>query len=552
MKQTRYIPVTAALAMLTLGSCMDEIEPQSGTLTNEQVEETTDVIPERAEALYTGMYTKLGDPLSFGRFTSDRPDDFSFIMMAISNDLEGSDVVTADNDYNWFSTCMEFSSRNADYANPYIRYRGVYDEISRAHDVINAYGEISDDMEASTRYMVAQAYAIRAFCYLNIAPYFQFNYQLVPDSPCVPLVTLETEDYANNPRATVRQIYEQIVSDLTTAINNLDGYTRPDKSKIDRQVAYGLRARAYLDMGMWAEAAADAAAAAEGYTPASMAEVSVPSFYDISDHNWIWGYDMTVDVASTFRYATSSAWIRPFSSYGYSAGTGVYWRISNLLYDKIPDSDVRKDWWLDESRYSPLLDGLTWTVGNVTLTGQEIATETIDDVKMPFDPYTSVKFGMYTIGGTTNEEDWPFMRVEEMLLIQAEALIRSGNVNGGLSILNNFVQTYRNPEYNATSSGYAGRTLLDEIWFQRRVELWGEGFSTSDLRRLNKPLVRFHDNAESNFPNAFQINFPSDDPWLLMRFCTDELNTNLAVVDNPAGTEPVSGQHGELRDGVTD
>ena len=556
MKNSRYITVLACAGSLLLGGCvaMDDIKPQSGTLLNEQLNETTEVLPERADALYSGMYSKLGDPLSFGRFASDRPDDFGFIMMAISNDLEAADISTADNDYNWFSPCMELSSRNADYANPYIRYRGVYDEVSRANDVIRAYGEITEETAPEIRYNVAQAYAIRAFCYLNLAPYYQFNYQYGDNKnlPCVPLVTLETTDFANNPRATVEQVYTQIVNDLTYAIENLEGYTRPDKGKIDQQVAYGLRARAYLDMGKYAEAASDAEKAAAGYTPASKDEVSTPSFYNIDDHNWLWGYDMTLDIAQTFPFATASAWIRSFSSNGYSTGTGTYWRINNILYDKIPASDVRKGWWVDESLTSPLLEGLTWSNSGVTLTGQEIASEEIPDVKMIFTPYTNVKFGMYTIGGSTNEEDWPFMRVEEMLLIQAEGLVKSGNVEAGLKVLNDFVRNYRNPEYNATASGYDGRSLEDEIWFQRRVELWGEGFSNADTRRLNKPLVRFTYKATSNMPEAFQFNLPSNDGWWLLRFCTDELNTNFAIVDNTGGSAPVSGQNAELRDGVTD
>ena len=198
MKRTKYISLLALAGIVALGSCtaIDDIKPQSGTLLNEQLNETTEVLPERADALYSGMYSKLGDPLSFGRFASDRPDDFGFIMMAISNDLEAADISTADNDYNWFSPCMELSSRNADYANPYIRYRGVYDEVSRANDVIRAYGEITEETAPEIRYNVAQAYAIRAFCYLNLAPYYQFNYQYGDNKnlPCVPLVTLETTD----------------------------------------------------------------------------------------------------------------------------------------------------------------------------------------------------------------------------------------------------------------------------------------------------------------------------------------------------------------------
>lgn len=546
MKNNKYTSVLAIASMVALGACsdIDDIVPEGGTMLETQLKATTSIIPGRADATFSGMYTKLGDPLSFGRFASDRPDDFGFVMMAFSNDLEAADIVGQNNNYNWFSTCSELTTRNADYANPYIRYRGVYDEVARANDVIKAYGEITAETSAEIKYKVAQAYAIRAFCYLNIAPYFQFNYKTSSDKPCVPLVTETTTDFTNNPRAAVKEIYDQIVSDLDFAIANLDGYTRPDKSKIDKQVAYGLRARANLDMGKYAEAASDAAAAAQGYTPASMAEVSTPSFYNITDHNWLWGYDMTMDVAKAFPNATSSSWIRSFSANGYSAGTGTYFCINNLLYDKIPDSDVRKGWWVDADLNSPLLDGLTWG----SLKGQQIATEEIADEKMIFLPYTNVKFGMYTIGGTTNEEDWPFMRVEEMLLIQAEGLIKSGQTAAGVQVLNDFVRTYRDPQYNAEATG---RKIEDEVWFQRRVELWGEGFSNSDTRRLGKPLVRFH-GSDSNWPEAFRFNMTADDGWWLLRFCTYELNTNLAIVDNEGGASPVSGQNASLRDGVTD
>lgn len=546
MKNNKYTSVLAIASMVALGACsdIDDIVPEGGTMLETQLKATTSIIPGRADATFSGMYTKLGDPLSFGRFISERPDDFGFVMMAFSNDLEAADIVGQDNNYNWFSTCSELTTRNADYANPYIRYRGVYDEVARANDVIKAYGEITAETSAEIKYKVAQAYAVRAFCYLNIAPYFQFNYKTSSDKPCVSLVTETTTDFTNNPRVTVKEIYDQIVSDLDFAIANLEGYTRPDKSKIDKQVAYGLRARANLDMGKYAEAASDAAAAAQGYTPASIAEVSTPSFYNITDHNWLWGYDMTMDAAKAFPYATSSAWIRSFSANGYSAGTGTYFCINNLLYNKIPESDVRKGWWVNTDLYSPLLDNLTFG----QLKGQQIATEGIEEVKEIFLPYTNVKFGMYTIGGTTNEEDWPFMRVEEMLLIQAEGLIKSGQTAAGVQVLNDFVRTYRDPQYNAEATG---RKIEDEVWFQRRVELWGEGFSNSDTRRLGKPLVRFH-GSDSNWPEAFRFNMTADDGWWLLRFCTDELNTNLAIVDNEGGALPVRGQNASLRDGVTD
>ena len=533
-----------SIAVLAASGCsrINELEPQGGILLSDQLQNTIDIIPSRADASFNGMYTKLGAPGSV--FGGTRPDDFGFIMMAFSGDLEAADIVTANSGYNWFSACGYLTSRDPDYVNPYIRYAAPYNSIAAANDLIRSYSSTASEQE--TLYKLAQARAIRAFAYLNLAPYFQFSYALGgADLPCIPLVTENTTDFTDNPRVTVAKIYELIIEDLTFAIENLEGYVRPDKSRIDRQTAYGLRARAWLNMEEWALAASDAAQAAAGYTPATMDEVGRPSFYSLEEHNWIWGYDMTADVAASSPYATSSAWIRSFSGDGYSAATQVYSRINNLLYAQIPETDVRKGWWVDENLDSPLLADVSWN-GAV---GNDIPGLVIDDVKMPFLPYTNVKFGMYSIGGTVNDEDWPFMRVEEMILIQAEGMAKSGDAAGAKALLEEFVREYRDPAYSADAGG---RSLQDEIWYQRRVELWGEGFSNNDTRRLGKPLVRFHGGQESNFPEAFRFNMPADDPWWLMRFTSSEMNTNLGVTDNTGGALPVQDQYPELRDGVTD
>lgn len=537
-----------ALASMAFAACdMEDVVPQGGTLLATQVQETNLAAPSRAEATFSGMFNMLGKPLT-GLPSNGRPDDFGFIMMAISNDLEAADIVTPNSGYNWFSTCGELTSRNADYANPYIRYAAAYNEIAIANDIIKSYPADTEDPDAINK--MAQARAIRAFTYLNLAPYFQFSYAAgAQDLPCVPIVTETTEDFTNNPRATVAEVYAFILDDLNYAIEKLEGYKRPDKSKIDQQVAYGLRARTYLNMQKWAEAAADAEKAAAGYTPATIAEVSHPFLKDMAEANWIWGYDMTETTAAIFPYATSSSWIRSFSANGYAPATQVYFAINNILYEKIPATDVRKGWWVDENLESPLLEGLTWTdpeTGN-SATGNEIPTFETKD-KLAYLPYTNVKFGCNKVGTVTNDEDWPWMRVEEMILIQAEAYAKSGQEAKGREILDNFVKTYRDPEY---SSSTTGRNFADEVWFQRRVELWGEGFSNSDTRRLNKPLVRFHD-SKSNFPEAFRFNMTADDAWWLLRFTNSELNTNFAVVDNTGGNLPVQDQNAELRDGVTD
>ena len=542
MKTHIYISIAAALLIAASCDKMNQLEPQGGNSLTSQVLQTNQTVPSRINASFNGMFTKLGAPDSV--FGSGRPDDWGFLMIGFSGDIEAADVVLVNSGYNWFSTCGALTSRNADYANPYVRYAAPYNEIAAANEVIRSYPEGTTDQAAI--YNIAQAHAIRAFAYLNLAPYFQFGYAAGGrDLPCVPIVTEDTENFTENPRASVEEVYQLIISDLTYAIENLEGYVRPNKSRIDIQVAYALRARAYLNMQEWALAAADADKALEGYSPATMAEVSKPFLYDINEHNWIWGYDMQTDVAMENPYATSSAWLRSFSGDGYSAGTQVYSCCNSLLYDRIPDTDVRKGWWVNSELESPLLAGVTW--GGVS--GNAVGPLEIDNVKTPFLPYTNVKFGMFTVGGTSNDEDWPFIRAEEMILVQAEGLVRSGQTEAGKAVLEDFVRTYRDPSYSADAGG---RTLEDEIWFQRRVELWGEGFSNPDTRRLNKPLVRFHEGTASNVPAAFRFNMPADDGWWLMRFTSSEKNTNLAIIDNTGGTQPVQDQYPDLRDGVTD
>ena len=543
MKYSKIFYLT--LAGLAFAACtdMDDIVPESGTMLASQVQETNLIAPTRATASFTGLFTQIGKPYSMGY---GKPDDWGFLMMGYCNDLESADALMPDSGYNWFSVCGEYSSRNANYRNPYIRYSAPYKLIADVNTFVSSYPEDTEDQDAI--HMIAQARALRAYAYLSLAPAFQFSYETSADKPCVPIVTEATTEFTNNPRATVKEVYELILSDLDYAIEHLEGYTRPTKANIDQQVAYGLRARAYLNMAKYAEAAADAEKAAAGYTPASIAEVSRPSFMDISEHNWIWGYDMTTDLAQGGLYATSSSWLRSFSGQSYSAACQVYTMINKLLYDKITAGDVRKGWWVNEDLESPLLDGLTWLVDGKAK--GDIANLEIDDVKLAFLPYTNVKFGCTTIGTVNNDEDSPLMRVEEMILIQAECYAKSGNETKAKEILTNFVKTYREPNYSVDERGLS---LADEIWFQRRVELWGEGFGIYDTKRLNKPMVRFHDDESStNQPSNFCFNMAADDGWLLMRFPQGELNTNYGIVDNTDGTLPVKGQNPSLRDGVTD
>ena len=551
----------ASAAMLSLSACNDLNEQEyegNNYLSADQRLATNEVIPDRVKATYDGMFNYIGKGGTSGQGKGQRPDDFGLVMALISGDLEGADAACGDNNYNWFSVCDVLSSRNANYANPYIRYVIPYKQMGVANQVISSYPADTQDKKAIT--YIASAKTIRAYDYMMLAPYFQFGYEKAADQPCVPLLS-DSVDATHNPRATVKKVYEVIMNDLNYAVKNL-GAERSNKQYINVDVALGLRARANLAMGKWADAAADAEKVINSgrYTPATREEVSVPGFDDATSgdgHAWIWAVLRTeADAQDNAGYGndqSSASWNCAFSGNGYAAATGNTPVINQLLYDKIPATDVRKGWWLNAQKHSPNWANLSWTDpdnGRVAKGDQMADFVLKNGNKSAFQPYTNIKFGMKNgVGATTNMNDFPLMRIEEMYLIAAEGYAKSGNEAKAREILTNFVKTYRDPSYDINGRGLS---LADEIWFQRRVELWGEGFFTVDAKRLGKPIVRFHQGVANNLPSAFQFNVAADDGWLNMRFPQSEKNNNLSIVDNEGGSLPVAGQNGSLRDGVTD
>lgn len=548
MKKYIYAFSVLATSVAFTGCAGLDTESEGRYVTEGQITETNAAISTRSESALVGMYNYLGKSYA-ARPNQTRADDGGYPTICIQQDSNGADMVCDNSGYNWFSGAADLTDRNYTYASCFERYAVFYNQIKYANDLIATIDPATTD-KASLQ-VLGQAKAVRAFDYLSLVPYYQFNYQISADKPCVPIVTEATTDFGHNPRATVKEVYEQIMNDLNSAIELLADFDRSgDNTRVNKNVAYGLRARANLYMGKYAEAAADAEKALEGYTPYTREEVSAPSFYNRADHNWIWAID--IDKNTVKAYPTSDSQLGSFSSHGYTAGTGVYKRINTLLYNKIPASDVRKGWWVDEKLHSDNLKDAVWvnTTTNERITGDAIATYTFSE-KVKFLPYTNVKFGMYSgIGSSTNDSDWPLMRAEEMILIKAEGLAMSGKIAEGKAVLEDFVKTYRDPEYSCKAA--SAEEMQNEVWFQRRVELWGEGFSMSDIMRLNKPIVRFHGTNTENWPDAFCFNVAAGDAWLLLRIPQNEINANSSIVQNEGGAAPKSMQNPNLTDGVTD
>ena len=176
------------------------------------------------------------------------------------------------------------------------------------------------------QFEVAQAKAMRAFEYMQLAQAYQVAYSDNSLSlPCVPLVTEPLQQYMvlAQPVATVAQVYAQIKKDLDDAISGLQGFVRADKSAINRAVAFGLRARYNLWTHHYEQAASDAEQALllSGATPLTIAQASVPGFTSAEAQNVLWANIISESdkVAQSVYYN----WTSHMSTFFLDSYTGV-------------------------------------------------------------------------------------------------------------------------------------------------------------------------------------------------------------------------------------
>lgn len=533
----RYFVALLGSAMLLTTSCSDlDTNPSGSTMSDGQLNEVLAQDPSKLKSEVSGMYANM---IEYGAITQwygtgqPRHYDFGYASTMMMMDASGQDEPSQVSGYNWYNKPLRFVDRTANSETTYFIWNQCYKNIKVANDVLKSV-DLENLSDVAKSY-VGQAYAMRAFEYFTLIQIYQFSYKGHEDAAGVPIVTEKTAEAEanNNPRAAVKDVYKQIMDDLNTAIDYLTD-SRSAKSEINRQVAYGLRARVNLVMQNWSDAAADAQKAAEGYTPLSKDAAAAPGFNDVSASNWIWGniVDESNDIVQS-GILNFPSMMCSFTGNGYSP-TYACRMINSKLWKEIPSTDVRKGWWIDENLNSPIVNP-KYVVhqedededGNV-VKYLAVYNQTGDEVADITEPYTNVKFGAYKnqYGNELNACDIPLMRVEEMILIQAEATAMGGNVEEGKRILENFVRTYRDPSYTCNATTAEG--VQDAVWFQRRVELWGEGFSFTDLLRLKKPL----DRTGANYEVSVRFNLPAESPIFLYLIPEDEENHNEALVGN--------------------
>lgn len=552
LKNKLYI-IAMGCTLFTFLACEDlNTAPDGYTVTTDQKKDASEADPALLEGDANGMFASIGAQFCVYGASSARDDDFGYPSDCLSEGLNSGDMVTPPSDYDWFSGSSTMNDRSYNYANPEARWRIYYNQIKAANDILAVIDPNTEKQEL--KYYIGLAKAVRAFDYLQLVQAYSLTYNGHTNDPAIPVYLAENQELSSA-RQSVSFVYEVIINDLNDAISKLEGYSRPSKSYINQAVAYGLRARANLLMNKWEEAASDAQnainmAKAEGLAPVGIQEASKVGrmFINKDETNWMWG--MTFDPSAINTDMEYQTWVSQYSSlvsYSYTAEAGCYRRINSQLWNTISGSDVRKGWWVDKDLTSPIIEGLTWTHKGVTV---PLGKATGD--LLGFEPYTNVKFGAYqgVMGTTTTAGDFPMMRVEEMYLILAEAQGRSSEATGTYT-LQNFIKEYRDASYT-----YIASNFIDEIWRQRRIELWGEGFAMKDILRLKKPLVRASKQSSmaTNTDKSCQFNIQTEDGWLLMRIPQVEINGNNSISDsdnNNGGKLPSQGDNSSLEDGVT-
>ncbi|MBN8821378.1 MULTISPECIES: RagB/SusD family nutrient uptake outer membrane protein [unclassified Spirosoma] len=431
----------------------------------------------------------------------DSQGHFGHPAMMIILDVLGEDVVIPNTSNTWHLGETRWQAHRSETSvGDQLPYQLYYRLIGNANIAI-ANIDAAAGAQTERNQIKGEALGLRAFSYFNLVQLFgkRYNAASKPNSQlAVPLVLSPTTE--GLPRATVEDVYAQINKDLAEAATLLTT-TRTYKSHINLDVIKGLQARVALAQQNWTDAAKYAAEARKSYVPMTATQYQ-DGFSDISNPEWMWGFDHLEDQTEYFG-AYHSYISCNFNSTNIRVDPKV---INSKLYDQIPTTDVRSKMWVKAPT----------TANSIVPTG---------GVRVP---YITQKFKLPGTPSTSTMGDVPYMRAAEMYLIEAEAQARLGNTAAAASTLFTLI-SQRDPSYKLSTK--TGNDLIDEILFHRRVELWGEGFRFTDLKRLNQPLNRNGANLSSAVSVIFDVP-AGDNQWEFL-IPRREINANAKIVQNP-------------------
>lgn len=531
-----------AAPMLLTTSCIEETFPTNG-VTQEQLQGSKKAM----QAIVWGM----PGHMNTYNIVSPRQDyDFGNPGLMHARDVMTEDmVVEFAGGYDWFAGWSRVTLSQDDlFTNCAFTWMYYYEQVLACNACIGAIDAATTDAEE--RSYLGAGLAFRAATYLDMARMYEFLPALYKGTLTTsngtneivgltcPIVTEATTEEAarNNDRATHAEMVAFIKKDLDEAIKLFNGASaRMSKSLPDLAVAYGLMARLYLwdatytEEGLphgstesaatlYNEAAryARLAITTSGAKPMTEDEMlsTTAGFNDLSVSSWMWGQQLVAEdacVKNGIRNWTS--FLSNETDFGY-AGAGAYVQIASGVYDRINDRDFRKLLFVAPK--------------GSKLSGKESYIDAAFAEKN-FDQYYSLKFRPGSGNMIDNQVGCavgiPLMRVEEMYLIEAEAKAHV-NAADGKDALVEFMKTFRYNTYSTNATTV--EDVVEEIIFQKRVELWGEGQTYYDVKRLNYSVVRAY--PGSNFDassNAY--NSTGRPAWMNIVIPRNETQNNEAL-----------------------
>jgi len=540
--------IAVSLMATSLTSCIKEFDAEKGYVSQKELEEAPKAFASLVDAItsnLSGEYTYSG--------SSQYANDWGYPSILIQNDIMGQDIVPADcSGSEWFATWYagQAEGLGPNYALCQMPWTYYYLWIKNCNTVI-AYpnGEPTESQKAG----VGQAYAMRAMFYLDLARmYSAKTYAEDKNALTVPKITEATtrEMSTNNPRMTNEEAFNFILSDLDKAEEYLAGYERTTKYTPDLSVVYGLKARTYLTMEDWVNAEKYAKLAQTGYQVMTADEyTSHTEGFNTANESWMLA---TRNVATNTNIKDNDgdgSWgakmtTEQGSGCGYGANYGYPLYIDRHLYETIPSTDCRKKCFVDFAVDS-------YTDENSILEALKVNTDYPELLKANKHSLGGITAKFKNAGGAAGVMDqyvgWcmdiPLMRVEEMKLIEAEAVgMQSGREAEGIQLLTTFAKT-RDPQYvygthNEAYYNTSTSKFQNEVWWERRTEFWGEGLATYDIKRLKKGIIRSYEN--SNHPELYRWNMQETPEWMNRCLPRTETSYNTGITENnPTPSAPV-------------
>jgi hypothetical protein len=486
--------VAAASATLLTG-CIKETFPMEGAATSDQMAQSTAGMAASVDGIVAQTY----QPYYFYGSDNQIEFDISYAGLLITYARMTNDIVnnSATIGYDWwtgYAGAYGYSMRyNSD--RQVIPYMTLYKIIKSANDIIGPLAGL-EELNADQKGYLGTAYVYRALMYHDLYNMYLPAPNKYTDCSTVeglttPIIvsSAEQETEYKSARAPKEAMSAFVLADLDKAEELFADYTPATGRFPGMAVVYGLKARMYLAMEEYADAATYARKAidASGKTPLTAAQWHDPAtaFCDAAGNNsWMWYYNISGN--NMGNLCNPTGFLAGESDWGYNSLTQM--AIHKWLYDRLNRTDFRKRSFIDPDRETYPASYYQWS--------SEAYLKAYPFEEQP--DYKSFKirckagdWETYSVGGAV---DWPIMRVEEMYLIEAEAIGMSQSEAAGIAKLEEFMKTYRDPQYSYAkaestfSEGFV-KSFQEEVLFQKRVEFWGEGVGFFDAKRI-RPGVK--------------------------------------------------------------